>query len=43
MKYAVEIGSGGTSYKPRLINTGSDIKKLLRGYTHGHRDSKLNS
>jgi hypothetical protein len=38
MKYAVEIGSGGMTYIPSFINTGSGIQKLIVGiHTHTHR------
>jgi hypothetical protein len=33
MKYAVEMGSGVTIYKPSFIKIGSGIRKLIRGYT----------
>jgi hypothetical protein len=29
MKYAVEMGSGGMTYIPSFINTGSPIDKLV--------------
>jgi hypothetical protein len=31
MKYAVEMASGGMTYIPSFINTGSGIQKLLGG------------
>jgi hypothetical protein len=37
MKRAVEIALSAMTYKPSLINIGSDIRKLIRGYTYRHR------
>jgi hypothetical protein len=33
MKHAVEMGSGAVIYIPSFIKTGSDIQKLIMGYT----------
>jgi hypothetical protein len=33
MKYAVEIGSGALIYILSFIKIGSDIQKLIGGYT----------
>jgi hypothetical protein len=33
MKYAVEMGSGAMIYIPGFLKIGSDIQKLMEGYT----------
>jgi hypothetical protein len=40
MKYAIEMGSGGTIYIPNFIKTWSGIQKLTVGI-HRHTDSMV--
>jgi hypothetical protein len=41
MNYAFGMGSGAMIYKLSFIKIGSDIQKLLGGYTYGHKDGKV--
>jgi hypothetical protein len=40
MNYAVEMGSGAMIYITSFIKIGSGIRKLTKGYTYRHTDSK---
>jgi hypothetical protein len=41
MNYAVEMGSGAMTYTPSFIKIGSDIQKLMGGYTYRHTDRRF--
>jgi hypothetical protein len=40
MNYAVEMGSFAMTYTPNVLETGSDVQKLMGWGIHRHKDTQ---